>query len=157
MHSTQLFGKKYHATAAALDVIHVNMAVIPWSWFRRIRDNDRGRCDKRGRKHVKRRWDRGEAWELTWAEKKLRNAEHNNSDIRKNQDLWYWYAPHCSNILTVMQTVHELMTLLPLHWANITLHLDLVYVVILLMVLVLKKGSYWFYMDLQGNIYVHVI
>ena len=38
-----------------------------------------------------------------------------------------------------MQTVHELMTLLPLQWANITLHLDLVYVVILLMVLVLKK------------------
>ena len=41
----------------------------------------------------------------------------------------------------VMQTVHELMTLLPLHWANKTLHLDLVYVVILLMVLVLKKGT----------------
>ena len=46
----------------------------------------------------------------------------------------------------VMQTVHELMTLLPVHWANITLHLNLVYVVILLMVLVLKKG----------HIYVHV-
>ena len=31
---------------------------------------------------------RGEALELTWAEKKLRNAEHLNiSDIRKNQDL----------------------------------------------------------------------
>ena len=54
----------------------------------------------------------------------------------------------------VMQTVHELMTLLPLHWANITLHLDLVFVVILLMVL--EKGSYWFYVDLQGHIYVHV-
>ena len=40
----------------------------------------------------------------------------------------------------VMQTVREQMTLLPLHWANITLHLDLVYVVILLMVLVLKKA-----------------
>ena len=39
----------------------------------------------------------------------------------------------------MMQTVHELTTLLPLHWANITLHLDLVYVVILLMVLVFKK------------------
>ena len=48
----------------------------------------------------------------------------------------------------VIQTVHKLMTLLPLHWANITLHLDLVYVVILLMVLVLKKaiaGSTWLY------------
>ena len=56
----------------------------------------------------------------------------------------------------VMQTIHELMTLLPLHWANITLHLDLVYVVILLMILVLKKSNYWFYMDLQGHIYVHV-
>ena len=56
----------------------------------------------------------------------------------------------------MMQTVHELTTLLPLHWANITLHLDLVYVVILLMVLVLKKGIYWFYVDLQGHIYVHV-
>ena len=44
----------------------------------------------------------------------------------------------------VMQTVHELMTLLPLHWANITLHLDLVYVFILQMVWVLKKGNYWF-------------
>ena len=39
----------------------------------------------------------------------------------------------------VMQTVHELMTLLPLHWATITLHLDLVYVVILLMLFLLKK------------------
>ena len=56
----------------------------------------------------------------------------------------------------VMQTIHELMTLLPLHWANITLHLDLVFVVILLMILVLKKSNYWFYMDLQGHIYVHV-
>ena len=48
----------------------------------------------------------------------------------------------------VIQTVHELMTPLPLHWANITLHLDLVNVVILLMVLVLKKGttgSTWLY------------
>ena len=48
----------------------------------------------------------------------------------------------------VMQTVHELITLLPLHWANITLHLDLVYVVILRTVLVLKKsviGSTWLY------------
>ena len=53
----------------------------------------------------------------------------------------------------VMQTVHELMILLQLHWANITLHLDLVYVVILLTVLVLKKGNYWFYVDLQGHIY----
>ena len=55
-----------------------------------------------------------------------------------------------------MQTVDELMTLLPLHWANITLHLDLAYVVILLMVLVLKKDNYWFYMDLQGHVYVYV-
>ena len=55
----------------------------------------------------------------------------------------------------VIQTVHELMTLLPLHWANITLHLDLVYVVMLLMILILK-GNYWFYMALQGHIYVHV-
>ena len=38
-----------------------------------------------------------------------------------------------------MQTVHEVMTLLPLLGANITLHLDLVYVFILLMVLVLEK------------------
>ena len=43
-----------------------------------------------------------------------------------------------------MQTAHELMTLLPLHWANITLLFDLVYVVTLLMVLVLKKGNYCF-------------
>ena len=39
----------------------------------------------------------------------------------------------------VTQTLHELMALLPLHWANITLHLDLVCVVILLMLLILKK------------------
>ena len=48
----------------------------------------------------------------------------------------------------VMQKINEQMTVLPLHWANITLHLDLVYVVILLMVLVLKKaitGSGWMY------------
>ena len=48
----------------------------------------------------------------------------------------------------VMQTVHELMTLLPLHWANTTLYLDLVYVVTPLMVLALKKviiGSMWIY------------
>ena len=58
----------------------------------------------------------------------------------------------------VMQTVNELMTLLPLHWVNITLHLDLVYIVILLMVLVFffKKENYWLYMDLQGHICVHV-
>ena len=77
------------------------MGAIPWSRFRRIRYNDRGRCGKRGRKRVKRWCNRGEAWELTWAEKKLRNAEHLNiSDIRKNQDLWYLYA-YCWNILTV--------------------------------------------------------
>ena len=42
----------------------------------------------------------------------------------------------------VMQTVHELMTLLSLHWANITLHLDLVLYMLsyYLMVLVLKKA-----------------
>ena len=51
----------------------------------------------------------------------------------------------------VMQTtVHELMTLLSLHWTVqwYILHLDLVYVVILLMVLVLKKeitGCTWIY------------
>ena len=48
----------------------------------------------------------------------------------------------------VVQTVYELMTLLPLHRANVTLHLDMVYVVILLMVLVLKKvitSSTWIY------------
>ena len=56
----------------------------------------------------------------------------------------------------VMQTVHELMALLPLHWANTTLHLDLGYVVILLMVLVLKKRNYWLYMAIQGHMYVHV-
>ena len=51
----------------------------------------------------------------------------------------------------VMQTVNErLMTLLPLHWANITLHLDLVYVVILLMLLVLKR-KLWFYTTIQGH------
>ena len=56
----------------------------------------------------------------------------------------------------VMQTVHELMTLLPLHWGNyITLHLDLVYVIILQMILVLKMGNYWFYMDLQVK-YIYV-
>ena len=38
--------------------------------FRGIRDNDRGRCDKRGRKCVKHGRNRGEAWEVTWAEKK---------------------------------------------------------------------------------------
>ena len=37
----------------------------------------------------------------------------------------------------VMQTVHELMALLPLHWAN----------------MLLKKGNYWLsYMALQGHI-----
>ena len=42
----------------------------------------------------------------------------------------------------VMQTVHELMTLLSLHWVNITLHLDLVLYMLsyYLMVLVLKKA-----------------
>ena len=50
----------------------------------------------------------------------------------------------------VMQIVHEMMTLLvlPPHWENITLHLDLVYVIILPMVLVLKKAitdSTWIY------------
>ena len=79
------------------------MGAIPWLRFRGIRDNDHGRCDKRGRKLVKRGWNRGKAWELTWAEKKLRNTEHiyNINDIRKNQDLLYWYTPHCWNILTV--------------------------------------------------------
>ena len=58
----------------------------------------------------------------------------------------------------VMQTVHELVILLQLHWANITLHLDLVYVVILLTVLVLKKrqllvlcGSTRSYIYLTGS------
>ena len=59
----------------------------------------------------------------------------------------------------VMQIVHELMTLLPLHWANMTLHLDLVYVVILLMVLVLKKaitGFTWIYKIIYIYIYIYI-
>ena len=56
-----------------------------------------------------------------------------------------------------MQTVHELMTLLPLHWANITLHLDLVYVSCHTTDRIgVKKGNYRLYMDLQGRIDVHV-
>ena len=81
----------------------------PWARFcdherdsviaiRGIRDNELGRCNKRGWKRVKRGWNRGEAWELTWAEKKLRNVEHLN--IRK----WYQEEPRfviliCSSLL----------------------------------------------------------
>ena len=58
MHSTQLLGKKYHATAATLGTI-----LQSWARLHGIRDNDHGRYFKRGR-------NRGEAWELTCIEKK---------------------------------------------------------------------------------------
>ena len=96
---------------------------------------------------------RGKAWELTWAGKKLRNAEHFITSVISGRtticDIDMLHIVGTSSLFNnVMQTVHELMTPSPLHWANITLHFDLVYVVILLEVLVLKKaitGSIWIY------------
>ena len=54
------------------------------------------------------------------------------------------------NVIQTVQSCSDATITVPLHWENITLHLnlDLVYVVILLMVLVLKKEitcSTWIY------------
>ena len=99
---TQLLGKKDHATGTTLGVILRSWVRFLWWWFRGIRDNDRGRCDKRGRKRVSVGETMVKRWNWRGQRKKLRNAERNNiSDIRKDQDLWYWYAPQCWNVFTV--------------------------------------------------------
>ena len=56
----------------------------------------------------------------------------------------------------VMQAVPKLMTLLPLHWAqhNFTFGLDLCCHTT--DGIGIKKSNYWFYMEIQDHIYVHV-